>query len=340
MHHKKPLPGVLVFFLDLLGIGAALGIYALFLFVLPVHSAQPLKDIVRFGATPTPLVTATPAPTPAQASQTPVVVTPTPSPSPTPAPGDFSATFPTGEFDDEAALGTYADENIRVLLTEHQTDDAIYFVAEVWISNIQEFKTAFSGGRYRGNYALTSDIASENNALLAMSGDCYRARQEGIVIRNGVLYRDTISSDVCILYADGTMESYYESQFDLDAAIERGAYQGWSFGPKLLDNGQIPAGYNTSDAIIAHNPRAAIGYFAPGHYCLVYADGRQKDYSRGLTMQELSQVMLDLGCVDAYNLDGGQSSMMIFQGEIVGQPYKGGRNISDILYFGGDAPLQ
>ncbi len=340
MRHHKPLPGILVILLDLLGIGAALGIFALFLFVLPVNSAQPLKDIVRFGATPTPALTATPAPTQAQSSQAPQVATPTPTPSPTPAPGDFSATFPTGEFDDEAALGTYADDNIRVLLTEHHTDDAVYFVADVWISNIQEFKTAFSGGKYRGSYALTSDIASENNALLAMSGDCYRARQEGIVIRNGVLYRDSVAGDVCILYADGTMESYYESEFDLDAAVARGAYQGWAFGPKLIDNGQIPAGYNTSDAIMAHNPRAAIGYFAPGHYCLVYVDGRQADYSKGLTMEELSQVMIDLGCVDAYNLDGGQSSMMIFQGEVVGQPYKGGRNISDIIYFGGNAPQQ
>ena len=48
--------------------------------------------------------------------------------------------------------------------------------------------------------------------------------------------------------------------------------------------------------------------------------------------------MIELGCVDAYNLDGGQSSMMIFQGQVIGQPYKGGREISDILYFGGDEP--
>ena len=340
MRHKKPLPGILVILLDLLGIGAALGIFALFLFVLPSDSSQPLKNIVLFGSTPAAEQTVTPAPT-AQAddaTQASAAPTATPTPSPTPAPGDFSATFPTGELDEEGALGTYADENLNIVLTEHHTDDAVYFVADVYIRNIQGFKTAFSGNKYNGGYSLPSDVASENNAILALSGDCYRARQEGIVIRNGVLYRDTVSGDVCILYADGTMESYYESEFDLDAAVARGAYQGWSFGPKLIDNGQIPGSYNTSDAIIAHNPRAAIGYFAPGHYCLVYVDGRQADYSKGLTMQELSQAMLDLGCVDAYNLDGGQSSMMVFQGEIVGQPYKGGREISDIVYFGGNDP--
>lgn len=339
MRYRKPLPGILVILLDLLGIGAALGIYALFLFVFPSSSSQPLKDIVSFGSTPAATEQVS-TPTPAIDSSTSpeLTTTPVPTPSPTPATGDFSATFPTGELDDENAIGTYADENLRILLTEHHTDDAVYFVADIYIRNIQEYKTAFSAGKYRGDYELTSDIAADNNAILALSGDCYRSRQEGIVIRNGVLYRDTIGSDVCVLYADGTMESYYESEFNLDDAIARGAYQGWSFGPKLLDNGQLPASYNTSDAIISHNPRAAIGYYAPGHYCLVYVDGRQKGYSVGLTLQELSQVMIDLGCVDAYNLDGGQSSMMIFQGEVVGQPYKGGRNISDILYFGGDAP--
>lgn len=339
MRHKKPLPGLLVVLLDLLGVGAALGIFALFLFVIPTGSNAPLQQIVLLGATPT----ATPEATPEPAAQTDNAMqatpTATPAPSPTPAPGDFSATFPTGEFDDDSAIGTYADDNLRVSITEHRTDSAVYYVADVWIRNIQGYKTAFAGDRYDSGYELPSDTASRYNAILALSGDCYRARREGIVIRNGVLYRDTLSGDVCILYADGTMESYYEYDFDLDAAVARGAYQGWSFGPKLIDNGQIPSSYNTSDAIIAHNPRAAIGYYAPGHYCLVYVDGRQADYSKGLTMEELSQVMIDLGCVDAYNLDGGQSSMMTFQGQVIGQPYKGGREISDILYFGGDDPL-
>lgn len=338
MRHRKPLPGILVILLDLLGIGAALGIFALFLFVVPADGGQPLRNIVLFQNSPAAQTTPEPAQADAAIDGTPAPSS-SPVPSPTPAPGDFSATFPTGDLDVENAAGLYADENLRVILTEHHTEDAVYYVADVWLRNIQGYKTAFTDGKYRGGYALTTDTALQNNAVLALSGDCYRARQEGIVIRNGVLYRDSVAGDVCILYADGTMESYYQSEFNLEDAVARGAYQGWSFGPKLIDNGQVPSSYNTSDAIISHNPRAAIGYFAPGHYCLVYVDGRQGEYSRGLTMQELSQVMLDLGCVDAYNLDGGQSSMMVFQGQVVGQPCKGGREISDIIYFGGNDPL-
>ncbi len=341
MRHKKPLPAILVILLDLLGIGAALGIYALFLFVLQPGSSQPLQSIV-FGETPSPTaVVVTPVPElQATAAATPAVtVTPTPTPSPTPAPGDFSATFPTGELNAENVVGTYADDNLRIVITEHHTDETVYFVADVWIRNIQEFRTAFSGGKFKGGYSLPSAMASQVNAILAISGDSCGSMSSGIVVRNGDLYRDTIGGDVCILYADGVMESYYEADFDLDAAIARGAYQTWSFGPKLIDNGQIPDSYNSTSVIIDdHSPRAAIGYYEPGHYCLVTVDGRQGDYSRGMTLKELSQAMIDLGCTDAYNLDGGQSVMMIFQGQIIGQPYKGGRDISDIIYFGGDAP--
>ena len=332
MLHKKPLPILLVILLDVLGIGAMLGIFSLFMFVMRFDNGH-LRQSTVLGATQT---IDAPAATPDPNAQQDAAATP--APTPTPAPGDFSATFPTGDLNAANAIGSYADENLRIVVTENHTNDASYYVADVWIRNVQGFKTAFAGGKFNGGYAMPSTMASENNAILALSGDCNRARPAGLVIRNGTVYRDTLQGDVCILYADGVMESYYESSFDLDAAMARGAYQSWSFGPKLIDNGQVPSSYNTSDAIIAHNPRSAIGYYEPGHYCLIYVDGRQSNNSKGLTLDELSQIMIDLGCVDGYNLDGGQSSMMVFQGQVVGSPYKGGREISDIIYFGGNDP--
>ena len=335
MQHKKPLPGILVILLDLLGIGVALGIFYLFTFVIQPGDHQPLKSIMA-------TVTQSPTPTPAQATPaataTLVVTTPTPTPSPTPAPGDFSATFPTGAMDTTGSVGSYSDDNLRIVITEHHTDNAVFFVADVWVRNIQSFQTAFANGKFRGGYALPSDTASKVGAILAITGDSCGSSNEGIVIRNGDLYRDTVADDVCILYQDGTMESYYEADFDLDAAVARGAYQGWSFGPKLIDNGQIPESYNSTDVIINDRaPRSAIGYYEPGHYCLVSVDGRQGSYSEGMSLSELSQAMIDLGCKDAYNLDGGQSSMLVFQGDIIGKPYKGGRSVSDIICFGGNA---
>ncbi len=138
MHHKKPLPGILVFLLDLLGIGAALGIYALFMFVIPSGESQPLKNISLHGETP---AITQPAETPDPAASNDPAQTPAPAATPAAAPGDFSATFPSGEPDDENAIGTYADENLCVSISERHTDDAVYFVADVWVRNILGFKS-------------------------------------------------------------------------------------------------------------------------------------------------------------------------------------------------------
>lgn len=341
MLHKKPLPVLLVILLDLLGIGAMLGIFALVLFMPQSGSSQPLQNIVSSNSSASAEETSAPesleTPSPAASAE----AAATPEPTPTPEPGDFSATFPTDEpAEGDGIFGSYMDENLRVVVSEKHTDDATYYVADVWIRNIREFKTAFAKGKFgRGLYEMPSDLAIGKSAVVAISGDTYGSNSQSVVIRNGNLYRDTVGTeDVCILYADGVMESYYASDFNLDAAVARGAFQSWAFGPKLIDGGQVPASYNTTDVIKNHNPRSAIGYYGPGHYCLVVVDGRQSGYSRGMTLDELSQAMIDLGCVDAYNLDGGQSAMLIFQDQVVNQPYKGGRAISDIIYFGGSDP--
>ena len=175
-------------------------------------------------------------------------------------------------------------------------------------------------------------MTADNNALLAVTGDYYGARAKGIVIRNGKLYRDTSFADICVLFADGVMETYTKTEFSIDSAMERRAYQAWSFGPRLLDNGKPIEEF--TDSVKRKNPRCAIGYYEPGHYCLVVVDGRQPGYSVGMTLAELSRLFFDLGCKTAYNLDGGQTAMMIFEGKPVNQAYNGGRQCSDIIYFG------
>jgi exopolysaccharide biosynthesis protein len=81
------------------------------------------------------------------------------------------------------------------------------------------------------------------------------------------------------------------------------------------------------------NPRTAVGYYEPGHYCFVVVDGRQPGYSDGYSTKELSELMFSLGCTVAYNMDGGKSSEMAFNGAFYNKPYHGGRGTSDILYI-------
>lgn len=338
MQTKRPRSVALQLVLDVFAVGALLLVFALFHHVLPRRGGGLNQSIVSFASptaqvvtptpepTPEPVVAGTPAPTPTPS--------PSPSPSPTPAPGDFSATFP--DYDTSLgvdALHSYQSDDLRVVITQGYVNEATYYVADVWVRHISSFKTGFAGGEYaRGVYDTTQQIASDCGAVVAVNGDYCGAHSGGVVIRNGVLYREGATTDVCVLYADGVMETYTRKAFSTEAAVARGAYQAWNFGPLLLENGQIPASYSTSlDG--GRDPRTAIGYYAPGHYCLVLVDGRRAGYSRGLTLTQLSELFLSLGCTVAYNLDGGQTSVMTFQGEIVGQPYKGGRVVSDIVYF-------
>ena len=118
-----------------------------------------------------------------------------------------------------------------------------------------------------------------------------------------------------------------------------GAWQVYSFGPGLIEDGEITVGmYDEVDRAMASNPRTALAQVGKGHYLFVVADGRSGE-SQGLTLYELAQFLSDLGAGTAYNLDGGGSSAMIFQGRLVNDPSGSGRGsgerkVSDIVYVG------
>jgi exopolysaccharide biosynthesis protein len=112
-----------------------------------------------------------------------------------------------------------------------------------------------------------------------------------------------------------------------------GAYQAWSFGPGLMTReGKAIGVFN--HPLAGLNPRTAIGYVEPGHYVFVVVDGRQPGYSSGMTLAQLAALFEKLDCKVAYNLDGGQTSEMVFNGKVVNHPYRGGRPTSDIVYVG------
>ena len=248
--------------------------------------------------------------------------------------GPFASKFPnkftTGDV--QQTDTTYKSKNIDITITQSKYGNSVYYVADIYVSDIKYLKTAFARSKYGGGSDSIFDTMSSSKGILGINGDYYSARNDGIVIRNGDLYRDKVYADVLIMNNDGSMATYTADEFDINAVKENGAWQGWSFGPMLLNNGQPMTTFNSN--VVRANPRTAIGYYEPGHYCMVVVDGRQNGYSSGIKMADLSQLMYDLGCKVAYNLDGGQSSMMVFNGKFVNKPYKDGRSVSDIVYIG------
>lgn len=130
------------------------------------------------------------------------------------------------------------------------------------------------------------------------------------------------------------MKIYGPDQFDSNQAIRDGAWQSWVFGPGLLDeNGNAKTDFVTWDYIRQSHPRTAVGYYEPGHYCLLVVDGRSAGYSRGMYLEEMSKLFAELGCRAAYNLDGGHCSFMTKGISFVNNPYKANKDISDGIFI-------
>ena len=231
-----------------------------------------------------------------------------------------------------STVNSYSDGNVIISISEVRAYDSTVYVADVVLASPEYLQTAFANSTYGRNVtAKTSSIAENANAVLAINGDYYGARQSGYVIRNGVIYRSTANRNAedLVIYQDGSFGIINESEISAQALLDNGAWNVLSFGPALLIDGEIAvsSGEEVGRAM-ASNPRTAIGIVDDLHYLFVVSDGRT-NASEGLSLRELAQVLKELGAKTAYNLDGGGSSTMVFQGQVVNNPTSNGKRITE-----------
>lgn len=235
---------------------------------------------------------------------------------------------------------SYIDDNIKITINEYRENDTTIYVADVEVRDSSYLQTAFANDTYGKNIVdETSSIASGVGAILAINGDFYGVQRQGFVLKNGKIYRSTSNSNEdLVIYKNGDWEFINEENTDLEKLLDNGAYNVLSFGPGLIDNGNILVSVNDEvDKAMKNNPRTAIGKISDNHYVFVVSDGRTSE-STGLTLYELATFMKSLGCEMAYNLDGGGSSTMYFNGKVINNPTSGRsikeRSVSDIVYIG------
>lgn len=237
---------------------------------------------------------------------------------------------------------SYKDQNIQIEMKEYRKNDTTIYVADVQITNPALLKTALANNTYGKNItSKTSTIAENVNAILAINGDYYGVQEKGYVLKNGTIYRSTASKNQedLVIYEDGTFEIINESDVDINTLLKNGAYNILSFGPVLVENCNITVSQNEEvGKAMASNPRTAIGIIDELHYVFVVSDGRTNE-SEGLRLYELAEFMQSIGVKTAYNLDGGGSSTMYFNGNIINNPTTNGnrvseRSVSDIVYIG------
>ncbi len=270
-----------------------------------------------------------------------------------PASGDATPAVPADATDTSGTVVSTATDyvsddlaiHIAKVVTGTGNATVTYYVADVTVSDVSLLLSAFPNDTFGRNItADTSVVAAAHDALFAINGDYFGFRADGVEIRNGVLYRDEPARVGAAIYADGTMDFYDETRVSAATLLADGALQTLSFGPVLVDDGVVQTdftGYRVdtnmgnASSIAGSNPRTGIGMISANHYVFVVVDGRSPGYSAGLTLAKFAQVFRDLGCTQAYNLDGGGSSTMYFQGAVVNDPLGRGqeRGVSDILYI-------
>ena len=236
----------------------------------------------------------------------------------------------------------YEDDHISITLSTCRIDETDVYVADIQLSDSAYLKTAFADGAYGKNITeKTSVTAQAVGAILAINGDYYGVQESGYVLKNGVLYRDTAVSgkEDLVIFSYGSFRIITEGEVSAQSLLEEGAVQILSFGPALVENGAVSV---TKDQEVGRakssNPRTAIGILGEDYYVFVVSDGRTSQ-SQGVSLYQLAEFMESLGADTAYNLDGGGSSTLWFNGRIINKPTTNGRQIqersvSDIVYIG------
>jgi exopolysaccharide biosynthesis protein len=244
---------------------------------------------------------------------------------------------------------TWSADGTTVKVSKVETgsgdDKVTYFVADVTLTDATVLRTAFAHNEFGENIIEnTSAIAGDHDAVFAVNGDYYGFRDSGMEIRNGTIYRSKGAREGLAFYKDGHAELYDETRTTAKKLLAAGVWNTLSFGPALVKDGEVVDGIDQIEidtnfgnhSIQGKQPRTAVGVIDTNHLVFVVVDGRDTGYSRGVTLPELGDLMTGLGAKTAYNLDGGGSSTMYFQGDVVNRPSNGGeRGVSDILFIGG-----
>lgn len=231
---------------------------------------------------------------------------------------------------------SYADGSIEVDLETVEGEGFTWCVAKVRIASPTQLRTATAGKLTSNKTAKVTSLAEKNNAVIAINGDNYvdNPQKTTFEYRMGqkIRSKSNRTKDVLIIDENGDFHLFIKSEGlkDYDGEI----INAMTFGPALVKDGERLTmdmenyGYNPN----GKQPRAAIGQTGPLSYVLVVIMSPTDE--KGVNHQQLADFMYDLGCIQAFNLDGGNSAGIVFNGTL----YKGAANaseraLSDILYF-------
>ncbi|WP_270550766.1 phosphodiester glycosidase family protein [Clostridium perfringens] len=224
--------------------------------------------------------------------------------------------------------------SINILPIKKTNPNINMWEVNIKLSSGSQIKSAFAYDKFNlRNREKTSDIAKRHNAILAINGAAAGFNKSSYVIRESIIYRDTrLDCAPLVIQKDGDFR-IYDDDLSGKELVERGAMHTYDFGPDLIRGGEI-VDYGNTWYKEGLAPRTVIGQKGPLEYVILVIDGRSKE-SAGMSLYDTAIELKNRGCYWGYNLDGGGSTTLYFDGEVLNTPsdLNGERKISDILYF-------
>jgi exopolysaccharide biosynthesis protein len=236
----------------------------------------------------------------------------------------------------------YLDESLHVVITQGRMFNTNWMAAAVTIADPSQLRTAIAGGSYSNpTRDYCSTIARRVNAVLALDGDFYGFNTTGFTVRQGHIFRRKAKgkADVLIIDQDGNFHILPSATEAECEAYEDVVVNAFNFGPGLVIDGEpmteFTDGQLYGKGAEKEAQRICIAQTGPLEYLIVYCEGPENKDSVGMTIAQFAELVASFDNVqNAYNLDGGSSSTIVFGGyKINGMSSRKMRKVSDIIYF-------
>ena len=239
----------------------------------------------------------------------------------------------------------YQDESLTVTMERVKVGDSTFNVARIKIAHPSQLRTGLANEKGTKTNKI-STMAKKHNAVVAIGGDFFSDAKKGYIVRQYKEFRKSPKSVYDMLLVDDKGDFHIILQSDAEelkallTSEELTFPNIFNFGPALIKDGVLlgtPQYYidngNRYNIKNTSEPRCAIGQMGELEYMFVVVDGRRND-SDGCSTAELGQWMFEQGCVQAYNLDGGNSALMWSAGEnYTDKTTKNERSVSDFIYI-------
>lgn len=230
----------------------------------------------------------------------------------------------------------YADDELYINIIRYQSDEKnnemVWFETEIKCTGTTRLTSLLTTeGKAPGRaFRVPQEIADAYGVVLAFNDDYFGNRwyndmTQGIIIRDRVVYSEETKKndanafpalEVMALFEDGSLKTFKSQRYTAQEYLDMGVTDTYAFGPILVENGQRGQRMYDEEYSPYREPRTALGMLAPNHYIVLTVNGRSDD-SRGARLTWLADKMIELGAVEAMNLDGGRTTYLYFMGDVI-----------------------